>query len=104
MDSDMRVVWSARAKITYFDILDYLENNWTKKELIRFNQRTEIILKAITKNPGIFPVSSKHKKIRKAVIDKNNSCFYKIDSYNKKIYLLTFFDNRRNPEKLTLKT
>jgi plasmid stabilization system protein ParE len=102
MDSDMQVIWSAKAKITYFKVLDYLEQNWTKKELVQFNQRVEIVLRAITKNPGIYPASTKHKEIRKAVIDKNNSCFYKIDAYNKKIYLLTFFDNRRNPRKLVL--
>jgi len=36
----MEVVWSAKAKITYFKVLDYLYENWTKKEIIQFNQRT----------------------------------------------------------------
>ena len=92
---------SAKAKITFFKVLDYLDKNWTKKEINQFYNRTEIVLKAIKINPGIFPLSLKHKDIRKAIIDKNNSFFYKIDSHNKRIFLLTFFDNRQNPENLT---
>ena len=96
----MDVIWSARAKITFFNVLDYLDKNWTKREILQFHERTEIIIQAIRKNPGIFPVSAKHRKIRKAIVDKNNSFFYTVDLYNKKIYLLTFFDNRQNPKNL----
>ena len=98
----MEVIWSAKAKITYFVILDYLEKNWSGKEIIRFHNRTEAIIKAIKKNPGIFPVSPKHKRFRRAIIDKNNSLYYHVDSRNSKIYLLTFYDNRQNPDKLKL--
>lgn len=96
----MEIIWSAKAKITFFNVLDYLKMNWTTKEIIKFNLRTEIVLNAIKRNPGIFPISEKHKEIRKAIIDKNNSFFYKVDLYNNKIYLLTFFDNRQNPDNL----
>jgi len=99
----MDVIWSAKAKITYYKVLDYLVANWTKKELLQFNQRLEIVINAIKKNPAIFPASKKFKKIRKAIVDKNNSFFYEIDRYNKKIYLLTFFDNRQNPGNLKRK-
>lgn len=96
----MDVIWSARAKVTFFNVLDYLDKNWTKREILQFNKRTEIIIQAIRKNPGIFPVSTKHRKIRKAIVDKNNSFFYSFDLNSKKIYLLTFFDNRQNPKNL----
>jgi len=98
----MEIIWSAKAKITFFSVIDYLKENWTKKEMIQFNQRTHITLNAISKNPGIFPASSKNKEIRKAIIDKNNSFFFKIDSYHQRIYLLTFFDSRQDPKKLIL--
>ncbi|MGE0018971.1 MAG: type II toxin-antitoxin system RelE/ParE family toxin [Draconibacterium sp.] len=98
----MEIVWSAKAKITFFNVLDYLDKNWTKREINQFYNSTEVVLKAIKVNPGIFPLSSKHKEIRKAIVDKNNSFFYTVDTYNRKIFLLTFFDNRQNPEKLTL--
>ena len=97
----MEVIWSAKAKITFFKVLDYLNENWTKKEIIQFNQRTQIAINAIKKNPGIFSASAINKEIRKAIVDKNNVFFYKIDSYRQKIQLLTFYDCRQDPKKLS---
>lgn len=99
----MEVIWSAKAKITFFSVIDYLNDNWSKREMVQFNQRTQMTINAIRKNPGIFPASNKNKEIRKAIVDKNNSFFYRVDSYNQKIHLLTFFDSRQDPKKLKLK-
>jgi len=96
----MDVIWTSKAKNTFFLVIDYLNENWTKKEVNQFNHRAFIIINAISKNPGIFPASAKNKEIRKAIIDKNNSFFYKIDSYYQKIYLLTFFDCRQDPKNI----
>jgi len=96
----MEIIWSAKAKITFYWVIEYLNANWTKKEMIQFNQRTLITINAIQKNPGIFPASTRHKNLRKAIIDKNNAFYYKIDDNNQKIYLLTFFDSRQDPEKI----
>jgi hypothetical protein len=35
------VKWSPRAKLSYFQILSYLEENWTNKEIELFIYRTE---------------------------------------------------------------
>ena len=96
----MEVIWSAKARITYFKVLDYLQENWTKKEMIQFSNRTEVVILALKKNPGIFVRSNKHRNIRKARIDRNNSLFYQVDEKNRKIYLLTFFDNRQDTKNL----
>lgn len=100
MGSEMDVIWTAKARITFYRILDYLDENWTKKEIIQFNDRTQMVIGAIIRNPGIFPYSIKNKEIRKALIDRNNSLFYKIDLLHQKIYLLTFFDSRQDPKRL----
>ncbi len=98
----MEIIWSAKAKITFFHVIDYLNKNWTKKEIIKFNQRTQITINAIRKNPYIFHSSAKNKDIRKAFVDTNNSFYYKIDTYHQKIHILTFFDCRQDPKKLKL--
>ena len=98
----MEIIWSAKAKITFYSVIEYLNENWTKKEMIQFNQRSHITINAIRKNPQIFPASSKNKDVRRAIVDKNNSFYYKIDDRNQKIYLLTFFDSRQDPEKLII--
>jgi len=100
----MEIIWSAKAKISFFSVIDYLNKNWTKREMVQFYERTHTIIYAIKKNPTLFPASSKNKAIRKATIDKNNSFFYKIDTTHQKIYLLTFFDSRQDPNKLLIFT
>ena len=77
MDSDAEIIWTARAKITFYNVLNYLDENWTRKELDQFYKRTLLTINAIRKNPKIFPVSTKNKDIRKAFIDKNNIFFTK---------------------------
>lgn len=42
----MKAIWSAKAGITYFNVLDYLEKHWTKKEIIQFNNRTVMVIRA----------------------------------------------------------
>ena len=64
--------------------------------MLQFFNRTELTINAIRNNPSLFPASTKNPTIRKAVVDKNNSLYYKIDFYKKEIYLLTFFDSRQD--------
>jgi len=102
MDSNWDIVWSRRAKATYFIVLDYLSENWSKKEVLQFMNRAEIVIGAIQRNPCLFVASAHNSNIRKAIVDKNNSFFYSIDSYRKRLIILTFYDNRQDPAKFIL--
>ena len=57
------IKWTLRAKADYILILEYLESNWTKKELQKFSNKTNVIIVQIAKNPQAFPASKK-KNIR----------------------------------------
>lgn len=103
MDSDWTVLWTQRARTSYYTVLDYLYENWTHKEMEQFTNRINLVLKAIGKNPRLFPSSKINKKARKAFIDKNNSLFYSVNSYKKQIVVLNFYDNRQNPKKFSIK-
>jgi len=92
----LKIEWSDEAENTYLDILSYLENNWSRKEVLKFIKRTETLLETILIQPYLFK-ASQNQPIRKAVIGKQNSLFYRID--NDRIYLLTFWDNRQNTAK-----
>lgn len=98
----MEVIWSAKAKTTFYLVLDYLDKNWSGKEVESFYNRTQIVLKSVSNYPELFPASTKNKKIRKAIVDKNNTFYYKIDTYHRKIHVLTFYDSRQDPKKLKL--
>ncbi|MFZ5973412.1 MAG: type II toxin-antitoxin system RelE/ParE family toxin [Bacteroidota bacterium] len=93
----MKVVWSPRARITFFRILDYLAENWTNKEVENFNERTENLVELIKKSPRLFPYSKEH-DVYRCVLVRQVSLFYRIR--NERIELLVFWDNRQDPAKL----
>lgn len=90
--------WSPTAKISYFQILEYLETNWSKKELRSFIDRTQNVIEYITNSPLLY-LYSNESNTHKCIITKQISLFYKIKGTE--IQLLVFWDNRQSPEKLT---
>lgn len=93
------IIWSPLAKSSYYNILIYLEDNWTIKESETFIHRTEEVLNQICINPLLYPFS-KESSVHKCVIVKQISLYYRIKSTS--IELLIFWDNRQDPKKLYL--
>ena len=92
----MEIVWTRIARITYFEILENLQEYWTEQEIQNFHRLTEENLFQLTSgkilHPLIFP------EIRKVIIHPNISLFYKIDKKGDCLDLITFFNNRMNPK------
>ncbi|HET8754148.1 MAG TPA: hypothetical protein VFM59_07275 [Salinimicrobium sp.] len=96
----MEIVFTRIAKLTYKDILENLKERWTIKEVRHFIILTEEFLKNIESGQIESPVINKSLNIQKGFVHKNVSLFYIRNQEEQKIYLLTFFDNRMNPETL----
>ena len=47
----MSVTWSPTARITYYQVLEYLDEKWTVKEIEAFINRTEEVINYICDNP-----------------------------------------------------
>lgn len=95
----MKISWTQQAKISYINIIEYLQKEWTNKEIVKFVDRTENTLNIISKNPALF-VRSQKKDIHKGFINKQISLYYKI--HKDEIILLTFWNNSQSPKKLNL--
>lgn len=93
------VNWSPTARLTYYQILEYLDEKWTMKELEAFINRTEEAINHICDNPLLYPYS-KESDTHKCVLVKQVSLFYRIETET--IELLVFWDNRQDPAKLLL--
>ena len=93
------VAWSPSARVTYFQILDYLDEKWTVKEIEAFINRTEEVINYISDNPLLYPYS-KESDTHKCVVIKQVSLFYRVRSNT--IELLVFWDNRQDPDELLL--
>jgi plasmid stabilization system protein ParE len=95
----MKVIWSTRAKAELSDILLYLENTFGEKTAAACFNDVFKILNQIAHFPTLFKTLDDN-KTRQAVVHKNLSVFYRIDSNS--IQILSCWDNRRDPENIFL--
>jgi plasmid stabilization system protein ParE len=96
----MRIRWTTTAKQSYFNVLDYLKDTWSERESISFIEEVDNLLDQIARYPKMFPESSKKSHVRKAFITKHNTLYYQYNQLKKELVLLTFWDNRQDPEKM----
>lgn len=97
--SSYQIIWSPTAKVSYYSILEYLNENWTFRELRAFVNRTDYVIKHIQLNPLLYSFSKKS-GTHKCVLVKQVSLFYRINGDF--VELLVFWDTRQNPAKISL--
>jgi plasmid stabilization system protein ParE len=98
MNTGLTIEWTAEAQNRLNAVFDYLESYWTPREVKKFAQRLDEALSLIIKFPFIYPASRQNSMVRRCVLTKQTSLYYKIDA--EKILVITLFDNRQNPKKL----
>ena len=97
MVSGFKIQWTDHALSELSDTVKYLEENWTEKELIQFANAVDHTVEIISRHPEIYPVSNKKKKTRKAVVDKNNTIYYRI--VKDSVQILSVFGTKQDPAK-----
>ncbi|MGI5914446.1 MAG: type II toxin-antitoxin system RelE/ParE family toxin [Bacteroidales bacterium] len=93
-----KVIWSPQSEIDLLQITDYLNENWEGKVVIKFIDIIDEITNQISLNPRQFPIIQKKGKIRKCVITKHNSLYYR--ERKEFVDILRIYDNRQDPHKL----
>jgi plasmid stabilization system protein ParE len=91
---DYKLFWTEEAIRNLEEILDYLVDNWSQKEVEGFKEKLLKQLDLILINPKMFPVSSYNPRLRKAVLSKQTTVFYEVKGNI--IYLAYIFVNRKN--------
>lgn len=99
---DKEIIWSKKARQTFLDISIYLQDKWGTDKAIVFSDHVNYIIELIQKFPNSYPksVDPDFVNIRKCVINKQTSLYYRVEENS--IVLITFFDNRRSPDNLSL--
>ena len=92
------VKWSPATKDEFAELLNYVEVYFGLDAALKLLDKTDKVLDSISEHPPLFPASTQSPSIRKAVITKQTTLFYRIKSTE--IQLLHFWDNRRNPDTL----
>ncbi|MDP2061214.1 MAG: type II toxin-antitoxin system RelE/ParE family toxin [Flavobacteriaceae bacterium] len=93
---------SKRAIRKLNSLLVYLEEEWSTKVKHEFILKLDKSLKQIQKLPDSFPESEKIRGLRKCVVTKQTTVFYKYSETT--IDVITIFDNRQNPKSLKKET
>lgn len=100
MRSGYKLLWSHKALDDLQNIIKYLSENWTPKEIQNFVRRLDKRLDLIVLNPLLFPKTAKRREVRKSVLTKHTVIYYETKS--NVITVVTLFDPRQNPKKLKL--
>jgi len=92
------IIFSDRASDELTSVLEYIENEWSLRISnvfsILFNEK----IINIQSNPFLYPPFRNKKNVRRCVISKHVSLYYRIKS--DEIQIITLFNNRRDPKSL----
>jgi plasmid stabilization system protein ParE len=98
MQNIYKIIWTEEALSNLKSVIFYLEKHWSEREIKKFSLLLDRYLDLIKSNPFLFVEYSSDKKIRKSVLTKQISIFYRV--VDNDIQIVTFFDTRQSPEKL----
>ncbi len=100
MKNIYKLIWSDEALKGLKNIFDYLECKFSKKDIQKFAKKLDKQLDILQKSPETFSYSDNSKKVRRTIIAKLTSVYYQIEG--NEVRIISIFDNRQNPNKLTL--
>jgi len=92
----IRFTKSAATKLE--NLLIYLEIEWSIKDKENFIRKLDKSFLQIQNYPDSFPSSEKIKGLRKCVVTKQTTFFYKYSEHA--INVVALFDNRQNPDSM----
>lgn len=90
--------WSEESVRNLDEILEDIRRKWTEREVNNFKKKFSHQLNLIIQNPLMFPVSSQHPKLRKAVLSKQTTVFYELN--NETVSLAYIHLNKKDDENL----
>ena len=93
------VIWSPASERDFEAILEYLQTKWSGRVISKFINKVDDNIGLILEDPKIFPIINEELQIRKSVITKQNTLYYREINHN--IEIVRLFDTRQEPRKLT---
>ncbi len=96
----MNIEWTFLANEDYFQNIEYLENYWTKKEVLNFIDEVDFCMDLLEKGNVIF-IKSDFEDVYKMVIIKQITLYYSV--VNKTVFLMRFWNNFQDLQNYKLK-
>jgi plasmid stabilization system protein ParE len=79
------------------NLLEYLEENWSKRVADEFKEKLDNKMLHLLKDPFSGKKCYEVSKVRRILVTPHNKLFYRV--IGKTIYIITLFDTRQNPQK-----
>jgi plasmid stabilization system protein ParE len=98
MKTGFKVRWSIHSIDELESTFQYLYKEFNEREVLKLQNAIDAFLELIIENPYSFQLAENSTEVRKLVIMKYNTMYFSID--DDIIYILSFFSNRQNPEKI----
>ena len=92
--------WSDDAVESYENLIVYFLQYSSQTKVQKFITRLDEVIELLRENPKIYEVAKRKDEIRRCVVIPEISLYYKLEK--NQIFLLGFWDNRSDPEKLVL--
>lgn len=96
----VQIIWTKVAKDDYWKNIEYLESEWTLKDVYNFMDKTDDVIALLMRQNLIFKMSN-YKDVFQVPITKQITLYYNVTE-NDKIELLRFWNTYQNPKKLKL--
>lgn len=94
---EIEIVWTIRAERGLNKTLDYLEKEWSTKEILRLEKNITAFIERIKLQPNIYPKTKKFKQLHKGMVDENNYIVYHIYPHKKQITIVNFRNAKQKP-------
>lgn len=93
------ILWTDSAKITFNNIVEYLRQEWTEREVEKFVNSTAELLSNLKRYPEMCRPSTKRKNIRIGIINKRTQLVYHYKPRRKQLEILLFWNPKQDPAK-----
>ena len=97
MSNIYKVIWMPEAQQEPLETLDTITMQWSQKVLSKLITDVDHTIRLLEKSPYYFQVADDFPKVRRAVILKLNSLYYRVVEDNR-VEILSFFQNRTDPD------
>jgi len=96
----VEIIWSEEADSDLEKLKDYLLEHWGQEVLFNFLQKLIESIDIIIANPNTFTKYSEYWNVRRVVMTKHNTLFYRFE--NDKIEIVRIFDTRQDPTRMKI--
>lgn len=100
MAFEFQILWTDEAISNLDDIIDYLNDKWTEREIIHFKKKLSRQISLIEQKPFLFPLSVYNPRLRKAVLGRQTTIFYEVSG--QLIYIVFLFSNMQDVRRLAI--